>query len=129
MLFMSMGAIILPRQFHVMVIEKLQRAAHQHSHVAFPTVSIPDQPVHHAHSLEWNHDDRWHEQRDFTLSVPLLTGHSTIAMLAYLRVVGQSSRHGHGRIRDHLNHAAPRHIFMPVIVRFTPRTWFPDLLL
>ncbi|ABL00263.1 sodium:solute symporter family transporter [Pelobacter propionicus] len=130
MLFMSMGAImLLPRQFHVMVIENCNERHISTAMWLFPLylflINLFIMPI----ALSGIMTTGGTINADFfTLSVPLLTGHTTIAMLAYLG--GLSAAAGMVMVESvTISTMLLNHIFMPVIVRFTPRTWFPDLLL
>jgi sigma-B regulation protein RsbU (phosphoserine phosphatase) len=64
----------------------------------------------------------------FVISLPLVTGHPGIAMLAFLG--GISAAAGMVIVESvTISTMLLNHIFMPVIVRITPQAWFPLLLI
>ena len=64
----------------------------------------------------------------FVISLPLSTGHSGIAMLAFLG--GLSAAAGMIMVESiAISIMILNHIFMPFIVRLVPREWFPHLLI
>jgi sigma-B regulation protein RsbU (phosphoserine phosphatase) len=130
MLFMSMCAImLLPRQFHVMVIENCNERHISTAMWLFPLylflINLFVMPT----ALSGILTTGGMSNADFfVLNIPLLTGHRTIAMLAYLG--GLSAAAGMVMIESvTISTMLLNHIFMPVIVHFTPRSWFPTLLL
>lgn len=130
MLFMSMGAImLLPRQFHVMVIENSDERHVATAMWLFPTylllINLFVIPIAFGGILitggTFNADF-------FVISIPILSGHDAIAMLAYLG--GLSAAAGMVMVESiAISTMLLNHIFMPVIVHFTPQTWFPYLLI
>ncbi|HBA72063.1 MAG TPA: stage II sporulation protein E, partial [Geobacter sp.] len=64
----------------------------------------------------------------FVISIPLVTGNSAIAQLAFLG--GLSAAAGMVMVESvAISTMLLNHIFMPIIVRCTPRVWFPVLLI
>jgi sigma-B regulation protein RsbU (phosphoserine phosphatase) len=64
----------------------------------------------------------------FVLSLPQLSGHHGIALLVFLG--GLSAAAGMVMVESiSISTMLLNHIFMPIIVRCTPRTWFPILLI
>lgn len=130
MLFMSMAAImLLPRQFHVMVIENVNESHINTAMWLFPLylflINLFVMPIALSGILTTGSANN---ADFFLLSIPLLTGHETVAMLAYLG--GLSAAAGMVMVESvTISTMLLNHIFMPVIVRFTPRPWFPSLLL
>ena len=130
MLFLSMGAImLLPRQFHVMVIENVNENHIDKAMWLFPLylflINLFVMPIALSGLLltgSKNNADF------FAINIPLLTGHPTIAMLAYLG--GLSAAAGMVIVESvTISTMLLNYIFMPVIVRFTPQFWFPCLLI
>jgi sigma-B regulation protein RsbU (phosphoserine phosphatase) len=130
MLFMSMGAImLLPRQFHVMVIENSDERHITKAMWLFPAylflINLFVMPIALGGILTTGSS----KGADyFDISIPLITGHNGIAMLAFLG--GLSAAAGMVMVEAvAISTMLLNHIFMPVIVRFTPQAWFPDLLI
>jgi phosphoserine phosphatase RsbU/P len=130
MLFLSMGAImLLPRQFHVMVIENVNVNHINKAMWLFPLylflINLFVMPIALSGLLATG---SMANADFFALNVPLLTGHPAIAMLAYLG--GLSAAAGMVMVESvTISTMLLNYIFMPVIVQFTPRTWFPYLLI
>jgi sigma-B regulation protein RsbU (phosphoserine phosphatase) len=130
MLFLSMGAImLLPRQFHVMVIENSDERHVSTAMWLFPAylflINLFVMPIALAGIMltgsATNADF-------FVINIPILTNHHTIAMLAFLG--GLSAAAGMVMVESvAISTMLLNHIFMPVIVRCTPRAWFPRLLI
>ena len=130
MLFLSMAAImLLPRQFHVMVIENSDERHISTAMWLFPAylflINLFVMPIALGGILTTGSN----QGADFfVINIPLVTGHSTIALLAFLG--GLSAAAGMVMVESvAISTMLLNHIFMPVIVRFTPRTWFPILLI
>ncbi|HXE96563.1 MAG TPA: SpoIIE family protein phosphatase [Dongiaceae bacterium] len=130
LLFLSMGAImLLPRQFHVMVIENSDER-----HIATAMWLLPAYlflinlfviPIAIGGILT-SGSSRGADF--FVLSLPQLAGHRGIALLAFLG--GLSAAAGMVMVESiAISTMLLNHIFMPIIIRFTPRTWFPILLI
>ncbi len=130
MLFMSMGAImLLPRQFHVMVIENSDERHITKAMWLFPVymflISLFVMPIALGGLLTTGSATG---ADFFVISIPLVTGHDGIAMLAFLG--GLSAAAGMVMVESvAISTMLLNHIFMPVIVRFTPQAWFPYLLI
>lgn len=130
MLFMSMSAImLLPRQFHVMVIENADERHVSKAMWLFPTylflINIFVMPI----ALGGIMTTGGTAGADFfVISLPLITGHTGIALLVFLG--GLSAAAGMVMVESvAISTMLLNHIFMPVIVRFTPQEWFPHLLI
>lgn len=130
MLCLSMGAImLLPRQFHVMVIENSTERHISTAMWLFPMylflINLFVVPIALSGILTTGSTDN---ADFFVINIPLLTGHGAVAMLAYLG--GLSAAAGMVMVESvTISTMLLNHIVMPVIVRFTPRPWFPRLLL
>jgi sigma-B regulation protein RsbU (phosphoserine phosphatase) len=130
MLFMSMGAImLLPRQFHVMVIENSDERHITKAMWLFPTylflINLFVMPIALGGLLTTGSASG---ADFFVISIPLITHHEGIAMLAFLG--GLSAAAGMAMVESvAVSTMLLNHIFMPIIVRFTPQTWFPLLLI
>jgi len=130
MLFMSMGAIMLyPRQFHVMVIENSTERHIERAMWLFPLylflINLFIIPIALSGIMITGTADN---ADFFVLNIPLLTGHRTIATLAYLGGLAASA----GMVVVEsitISTMLLNYIFMPVIVRLKPRSWFPHLLI
>ncbi len=130
LLFLSMSAImLLPRQFHVMVIENSHE---QHITTAmwlFPVylflINLFIMPIAIGGILTTGSSSN---ADYFVLSLPQQAGYHGIALLAFLG--GLSAAAGMVMVESiAISTMLLNHIFMPVIVRFTPRAWFPVLLI
>ncbi len=130
MLFLSMGAImLLPRQFHVMVIENSDERHISTAMWLFPAylflINLFVMPI-AVGGILISGSNRGADF--FVLNIPLITGHHGIALLAFLG--GLSAAAGMVMVESvAISTMLLNHIFMPVIVRCTPRSWFPVLLI
>lgn len=130
MFFMSMGAImLLPRQFHVMVIENSDERHITKAMWLFPAylflINLFVMPIALGGILTTGSSAG---ADFFVISVPLTTGNNTIAMLAFLG--GLSAAAGMVMVESvAISTMLLNYIFMPIIVRLTPRAWFPHLLI
>ncbi len=130
LLFLSMGAImLLPRQFHVMVIENSDERHISTAMWLFPAylflINIFVMPIAIGGILTTGSSSG---ADFFVLRLPQLAGYRSIALLAFLG--GLSAAAGMVMVESiAISTMLLNHIFMPVIVRFTPRTWFPILLI
>jgi len=130
LLFLSMGAImLLPRQFHVMVIENSDERHVATAMWLFPAylflINLFVMPIAIGGILTTGSS---RGADFFVLSLPQLAGHRGIAQLAFLG--GFSAAAGMVMVESiAISTMLLNHIFMPIIVRFTPRTWFPILLI
>lgn len=130
MLFLSMGAImLLPRQFHVMVIENSDEGHISKAMWMFPIylflINLFVMPIALGGVLTTGSS----KGADFfVITLPLITNHKNIAMLAFLG--GLSAAAGMVIVESvAISTMLLNHIFMPVIVRCTPQSWFPTLLI
>lgn len=130
LLCLSMGAImLLPRQFHVMVIENSDERHISTAMWLFPTylflINLFVMPIAIGGILTTgssNHADY------FVLLLPQLAEQRTIALIAFLG--GLSAAAGMVMVESiAISTMLLNHIFMPVIIRITPREWFPILLI
>ena len=130
MLFLSMGAImLLPRQFHVMVIENSDENHISTAMWLFPAylflINLFVMPIALGGILITGSSSG---ADFFVLGIPLITGHNGIALLAFLG--GLSAAAGMVMVESvAISTMLLNHIFMPFIVRLTPRIWFPLLLI
>jgi sigma-B regulation protein RsbU (phosphoserine phosphatase) len=125
-----MGAImLLPRQFHVMVIENSDERHISTAMWLFPAylflINLFVMPIALGGILTTGSN----QGADFfVLNIPLVTGHSGIALLAFLG--GLSAAAGMVMVESvAISTMLLNHIFMPVIVKCKPRSWFPVLLI
>jgi len=130
MLFLSMGAImLLPRQFHVMVIENSDEKHISTAMWLFPAymflINLFVMPIALGGILTTGSN----QGADFfVINLPLITGNIAIAQLAFLG--GVSAAAGMVMVESvAISTMLLNHIFMPVIVRCTPQAWFPLLLI
>jgi phosphoserine phosphatase RsbU/P len=130
LLFLSMGAImLLPRQFHVMVIENSDERHIATAMWLFPTylflINLFVIPIAIGGILTTGSSSG---ADYFVLSLPQNSGYHGIALLAFLG--GLSAAAGMVMVESiAISTMLLNHIFMPIIVRCTPQTWFPILLI
>ena len=130
LLFLSMGAImLLPRQFHVMVIENSDERHIATAMWLFPAylflINLFVMPIAIGGLLITGSSNN---ADFFAISLPQLAGYHGIALLAFLG--GLSAASGMVMVESiAISTMLLNHIFMPIIVRCTPRTWFPVLLI
>lgn len=130
MLIMSMGAImLLPRQFHVMVVENADPRHVSKAMWLFPAymflINLFIVPIALGGILLTGSSNG---ADYFIVTLPLLTGHEYIAMIAFLG--GLSAAAGMVMVESvAISTMLLNHLFMPVIVRITPKQWFPLLLI
>lgn len=130
LLFMSMAAImLLPRQFHVMVIENSNERHIAKAMWLFPAylflINLFVMPIALGGILTTGSNN---DADFFVINIPLLNGHGSIALLAFLG--GLSAAAGMVMVESvAISTMLLNNIFMPVIVRFTPQPWFPYLLI
>ena len=130
MLFLSMGAIILlPRQFHVMVIENADLHHVSKAMWLFPTylflINLFIMPIALGGILHYGGNAG---ADYFVISLPLSAGSSTMALLAFLG--GLSAAAGMVMVESvAISTMLLNNLFMPIIVRITPKQWFPILLI
>ena len=130
MLFLSMGAVmLLPRQFHIMVIEN---SAEEHIKEAmwfFPAylflINIFVLPIALGGII---HSGGSYGADYFVLNLPLATGNSWLALLTFLG--GFSAAAGMVMVESvAISTMMMNHLVMPIVVKLTPRAWFPVLLI
>lgn len=130
MLLLSMGAIILlPRQFHVLVIENADLKHIGKAMWLFPAylflINLFIMPIALAGILYYGGNAG---ADYYVISLPLSTGNSSIALLAFLG--GLSAAAGMVMIESvAISTMLLNNLFMPIIVRITPKQWFPLLLI
>jgi sigma-B regulation protein RsbU (phosphoserine phosphatase) len=130
LLFLSMGAImLLPRQFHVMVIENSDERHIATAMWLFPAylflINLFVMPIAIGGILKTGSSIN---AEYFVLLLPQLAGYRSIALLAFLG--GLSAAAGMVMVESiTISTMLLNHIFMPIIIRFNPRTWFPILLI
>ncbi|MFZ2949240.1 MAG: sodium:solute symporter, partial [Desulfuromonadaceae bacterium] len=130
LLFLSMGAImLLPRQFHVMVIENSDERHIATAMWLFPAylflINLFVMPIAIGGILTTGSSSG---ADFFVLSLPLLAGYRGIAQLAFLGCLSAAA----GMVMVEsiaISTMLLNHIFMPIILRCTPRAWFPILLI
>ncbi len=130
MLFLSMGAILLlPRQFHVMVVENADIRHVSRAMWLFPTylfvINLFIMPIALGGILQTGSSAG---ADYFVISIPLMAGNKTIALLAFLG--GLSAAAGMVMVESvAISTMLLNNLFMPIIVRITPKQWFPVLLI
>ncbi len=130
MLIMSMGAImLLPRQFHVMVVENADPKHVRKAMWILPAylflINIFIIPIALGGILltgtAQNADY-------FVISIPLMTNHNLIALLAFLG--GLSAAAGMVMVESvAISTMLLNHLIMPFLVRISPKKWLPTLLI
>jgi sigma-B regulation protein RsbU (phosphoserine phosphatase) len=129
-LFLSMGAVMfLPRQFHIMVIENSNEEHIKKAMWLFPAylfaINIFVVPIAFGGLLSSGSNIG---ADFFVLTLPLQSGHSWIALLAFLG--GFSAAAGMVMVESvAISTMFLNNILMPIVVKFTPRSWFPYLLI
>lgn len=130
MLILSMGAImLLPRQFHVMVIENADQRHIGKAMWLFPAymflINLFIMPIALAGIL-YNGGNAGADY--FVLSLPLAAGNSGIALLVFIG--GLSAAAGMVMVESvAISTMLLNNLFMPIIVRLPPKQWFPALLI
>lgn len=130
MLIMSMGAImLLPRQFHVMVVENADSNHVKSAMWLFPAylflINLFIMPIALGGILLTGSSAG---ADYFVISLPLMANNNGIALLAFLG--GLSAAAGMVMVESvAISTMLLNHLFMPVIVRITPKQWFPLLLI
>lgn len=130
MLFLSMGAILLlPRQFHVLVVENTDIRHISKAMWLFPTymfvINLFIMPIALGGILLTGTN----QGADyFVVSLPLLTNHPVIALIAFIG--GLSAAAGMVMVESvALSSMLINNLFMPFVVRFMGKPWFSRLLL
>ena len=130
MLVLSMGAILLlPRQFHVMVVENADLKHVSKAMWLFPPylflINLFIMPI----ALGGIVLTGGNAGADyFVISLPLQAGNRPMALLAFLG--GLSAAAGMVMVESvAISTMLLNNLFMPIIVRITPKQWFPVLLI
>jgi len=129
-LWLSMGAILLlPRQFHVAVIENSNEEHIKMAMWIFPAymflINLFVMPIAFGGIL---HSGGIYGADYFVLNLPLQSGHPWLALLAFLG--GFSAAAGMVIVESvAIATMFLNHLLMPIVIRFKPRDWFPRLLL
>ncbi|KAF0221181.1 MAG: putative GAF sensor [Geobacteraceae bacterium] len=130
MLFLSMGAImLLPRQFHILVIENSSEEHIKEAMWLFPAylflINLFVMPIALGGIL---YSGGSYGADFFVLNLPLRTGHPWLALLAFLG--GFSAAAGMVMVESvAVSTMFLNHLLMPIVVKLTPRSWFPVLLI
>ncbi len=130
MLYLSLGAImLLPRQFHVMVIENSSEEHIKKAMWLFPAymllINIFVFPIALAGILTTGGSSG---ADYFMLTLPLSNDYPWIALVAFLG--GFSAAAGMVMLESvAISTMLLNHLIMPIIVRLKPRRWFPFLLI
>jgi sigma-B regulation protein RsbU (phosphoserine phosphatase) len=129
-LYLSMGAImLLPRQFHIMVIENSDEEHIKDAMWRFPIymflINLFVMPIALGGILFTGST----EGADyFVLSLPLENGQPWLALIAFIG--GFSAAAGMVMVESvAVSTMFMNHILMPIVVKFKPRVWFPSLLI
>lgn len=129
-LWFSMGAILLlPRQFHVAVIENSNEEHIKMAMWLFPAymflINLFVMPIAFGGIL---YSGGIFGADYFVLNLPLQSGHAWLALLAFLG--GFSAAAGMVIVESvAIATMFLNQLLMPIIVRFKPRDWFPRLLI
>ncbi len=130
MLLMSMGAILLlPRQFHVMVVENADLNHVSKAMWLFPLymflINLFIMPIALGGILQTGSTAG---ADYFVLSIPLKAGNESIALLAFLG--GLSAASGMVMVESvAISTMLLNNMFMPVLVKIIPKQWFPLVLI
>jgi sigma-B regulation protein RsbU (phosphoserine phosphatase) len=130
MFFLSMGALmLLPRQFHILVIENSNEEHIKDAMWRFPAyiflINIFVVPIAFGGVLL---SGSCRDADYFVLTLPLSKGYHWLAMLAFLG--GFSAAAGMVIVESvAISTMFLNHLVMPIIVKLTPREWFPILLI
>jgi sigma-B regulation protein RsbU (phosphoserine phosphatase) len=129
-LFISTGAImLLPRQFHILVIENSNEEHIKDAMWRFPAymflLNLFVVPIAYGGILLSGAN---HGADYFVLTLPMASGHHVLALLAFLG--GFSAATGMVIVESvAISTMFLNHMVMPIIVKFKPRGWFPFLLI
>ncbi|HEU0264715.1 MAG TPA: stage II sporulation protein E, partial [Geobacterales bacterium] len=128
-LYLSLGAImLLPRQFHIMVIENSDEEHIKTAMWGFPAymflINLFVLPI----ALGGILLSGGTQGADyFVLTLPMQSGQKWLSLLAFLG--GFSAAAGMVMVASvTLSTMFLNHLLMPILVRFKPRSWFPTLL-
>ncbi|HBA87521.1 MAG TPA: stage II sporulation protein E [Geobacter sp.] len=130
LLILSMGAVmLLPRQFQVMVLENAHESHLNPASWRFPAymflMNLFVMPIALAGLIL----TRSNAGADyFVLTLPLQHGHPWLALVAFLG--GFSASAGMVMVESiAVSTMLLNHVLMPIVVKVTPRQWFPVLLI
>lgn len=129
-MFLSMGAfMLLPRQFHIMVIENSDEEHIKKAMWLFPVymfiINLFVVPIALGGILFTGSSSG---ADFFVLTLPLKSGHPWLALVAFLG--GFSAVAGMVIIESvAVSTMFLNYLVMPIVVRFRPRSWFPVLLI
>lgn len=129
-LWFSMGAImLLPRQFHIAVIENSNEEHIKTAMWLFPVylllINLFVMPIALGGIL---YSGSILGADYFVLTLPLRSGHPWLALLAFLG--GFSAAAGMVIVESvAISTMFLNHLLMPIVVRLKPRDWFPGLLI
>ena len=130
MLFLSMGAVmLLPRQFHIMVIENSNEEHIKTAMWLFPTylflINLFVIPIALGGII---YSGGSFGADYFLLNLPLYAGHQWLALLVFLG--GFSAAAGMVMVESvAVSTMLMNHLLMPIIIKLKPRAWFPALLI
>jgi sigma-B regulation protein RsbU (phosphoserine phosphatase) len=130
MLYLSMGAImLLPRQFHIMVIENSNEEHIKKAMWLFPVymflINFFVMPIALGGILFTGNSAN---ADYFVLTLPLQSGHPWLALVAFLG--GFSAAAGMVMVESiAVSTMFLNHVIMPIVVKLKPRSWFPVLLI
>jgi sigma-B regulation protein RsbU (phosphoserine phosphatase) len=129
-LILSTGAVmLLPRQFHIMVIENSREEHIRDAMWRFPAylflINLFVMPIALGGILTTGGNSG---ADYFVLTLPLSAGHRWLALIAFLG--GFSAAAGMVMVESvAIATMFLNHLFMPVVVKLKPRAWFPVLLI
>ncbi|MBI1919551.1 MAG: SpoIIE family protein phosphatase [Geobacter sp.] len=129
-LYLSMGAIILlPRQFHILVIENTDEEHIKEAMWRFPVymflINLFVVPIAMGGIILTGGNAG---ADYFVLTVPMKSGHPWLSLLAFLG--GFSAAAGMVMVESvAVSTMFLNHLVMPVVVRLKARAWFPKLLI
>jgi phosphoserine phosphatase RsbU/P len=130
MLFLSMSSImLLPRQFHIMVIENSSEEHIKQAMWRFPAylfiINLFVLPI-ALGGILLNGDSSGADY--FVLTIPQKSGHPWLSLLAFLG--GFSAAAGMVMAESvAVSTMFLNHLLMPIVVRLKPRSWFPFMLI
>lgn len=128
--FLSMGAImLLPRQFHILVIENSNEEHIKEAMWRFPAymflINLFVMPIAIGGLLLTGSNSG---ADYFVLTLPLMSGHQWLALLTYLG--GFSAAAGMVMVESvAISTMFLNHLVMPIVIKLKPRSWFPVLLI
>ncbi len=129
-ILLSMGAIILlPRQFHIMVIENSDEHHIKKAMWLFPAYMLLTNLFVMPIALGGLMQTGGSQGADFfVLSLPLRNGHPWLALVVFLG--GLSAAAGMVIVESvAVSTMVLNNLIMPIVVRLRPRPWFPTMLI